>query len=82
FAPEHNMLKSKFVIKQKIRRKVLFASISPLQINNHPHLLRSYGVRPQVLIIIANLEGDRSPVWPGHVVRIKAAIDEKPGPCP
>ncbi|MDD4275332.1 MAG: efflux RND transporter periplasmic adaptor subunit [Desulfobacter postgatei] len=35
------------------------------------------GVRPQVIITIANLEGDRSPVWPGHVVRIKAAIDEK-----
>ncbi|WP_289021828.1 hypothetical protein [Desulfobacter postgatei] len=30
-----------------------------------------------MLITIANLEGDRSPVWPGHVVKIKAAIDEK-----
>ncbi|HRF89737.1 MAG TPA: hypothetical protein PLF65_02940 [Desulfobacter postgatei] len=35
------------------------------------------GGRPQVIITIANLEGGRSPLWPGHVVRIKAAIDEK-----
>lgn len=28
-------------------------------------------------LTIANLEGQRSPVWPGHVARIKAAIDEK-----
>jgi len=35
------------------------------------------GGRPQVIITIANLDGGRSPVWPGHVVRIKAAIDEK-----
>lgn len=35
------------------------------------------GGRPQVSLTIANLEGGRSPVWPGHVVRIKAAVDEK-----
>ena len=35
------------------------------------------GGRPQVGLTIANLEGGRSPVWPGHVVRIKAAVDEK-----
>ena len=35
------------------------------------------GGRPQVRLTIANLEGGRSPVWPGHVVRIKAAVDEK-----
>ena len=35
------------------------------------------GGRPQVSLTIANLEGGRSPVWPGHVARIKAAIDEK-----
>lgn len=35
------------------------------------------GGRPQVLLTIANLEGGHSPVWPGHVVRIKAAVDEK-----
>ncbi len=35
------------------------------------------GGRPQVRLTIANLEGQRSPVWPGHVARIKAAIDEK-----
>ena len=35
------------------------------------------GGRPQVSLTIANLEGGASPVWPGHVARIKAAIDEK-----
>ncbi|MCG8550037.1 MAG: efflux RND transporter periplasmic adaptor subunit, partial [Desulfobacterales bacterium] len=35
------------------------------------------GGRPQVLLTIANLEGGHSPVWPGHVARIKAAVDEK-----
>jgi len=35
------------------------------------------GGRPQVSLTIANLEGGRSPVWPGHVDRIKAAVDEK-----
>ncbi len=35
------------------------------------------GGRPQASLTIANLEGGRSPVWPGHVVRIKAAVDEK-----
>jgi len=35
------------------------------------------GGRPRVRLTIANLEGERSPVWPGHVARIKAAIDEK-----
>lgn len=35
------------------------------------------GGQPRVRLTIANLEGTRSPVWPGHVVRIKAAIDEK-----
>ena len=35
------------------------------------------GGRPQVSLTIANLNGGRSPVWPGHVVRIKAAVDEK-----
>ena len=35
------------------------------------------GGRPQVSLTIANLEGGRSPVWPGHVARIKAAVDEK-----
>ncbi len=35
------------------------------------------GGRPQVRLTIANLDGGRSPVWPGHVVRIKAAVDEK-----
>jgi len=34
------------------------------------------GGRPQVSLTIANLEGGRSPVWLGHVVRIKAAVDE------
>lgn len=35
------------------------------------------GGHPQVRLTIANLEGGRSPVWPGRVVRIKAAVDEK-----
>ena len=35
------------------------------------------GGRPQVLLTIANLKGGGSPVWPGQVVRIKAAVDEK-----
>ncbi|WP_321492029.1 efflux RND transporter periplasmic adaptor subunit [uncultured Desulfobacter sp.] len=35
------------------------------------------GGQPQVHVIIANMEGSTSPVWPGHVARIKAAIDEK-----
>lgn len=35
------------------------------------------GGRPQVRLTIANMDGGRSPVWPGHVARIKAAVDEK-----
>jgi len=35
------------------------------------------GGRPQVRLTIANMEGGRSPVWPGQVARIKAAVDEK-----
>ncbi|PIE63382.1 MAG: efflux transporter periplasmic adaptor subunit [Desulfobacter postgatei] len=35
------------------------------------------GNRPQVSLTIANLADGRSPVWPGHVARIKAAVDEK-----
>jgi len=35
------------------------------------------GGRPQVNLTIANLDDGRSLVWPGHVVRIKAAVDEK-----
>ena len=35
------------------------------------------GGRPQVRLTIANMEGGRSPVWSGQVVRIKAAVDEK-----
>ena len=35
------------------------------------------GGRPQVRLSIANLDGGRSPVWPGRVARIKAAVDEK-----
>nr|WP_321403708.1 efflux RND transporter periplasmic adaptor subunit [uncultured Desulfobacter sp.] len=35
------------------------------------------GGRPQVRLTIANMEGGRSPEWPGQVARIKAAVDEK-----
>ncbi len=35
------------------------------------------GNQPKVLVTIANLDDLTSPVWPGRVVRIKAAIDEK-----